>query len=126
MYATGVVTLLWGFSAVLLIAFQCPSPRRWDITNPECMNLRAVRTYNAIMNIVTDLALAIVPTLMVLPLQITSEKRLTLITGFWSRIAVVFASAAQIGYIHTLPLPSDIRLYLYRAYGPIIELHQDC
>jgi len=39
------------------------------------------------MNIVTDLALAIVPTLMVLPLQITSEKRLTLITGFWSRIA---------------------------------------
>jgi uncharacterized membrane protein len=38
------------------------------------------------MNIVTDLALAIVPTLMVLPLQITPEKRLTLVTGFWSRI----------------------------------------
>ena len=107
MYATGVVTLLWGFSAVFLIAFQCPSPQRWDITNPECMDLvrsagstespavlaniiqRAVRTYNAVMNIVTDLALAIVPTLMVLPLQITSEKRLTLITGFWSRIAWV-------------------------------------
>ena len=39
MYTTGVVTLLWGLSAVFLIAFQCPSPRRWDITNPECMNL---------------------------------------------------------------------------------------
>ena len=47
---------------------------------------RAVRTYNAVMNIVTDLALAGVPTLMVLPLQITPEKRFTLITGFWSRI----------------------------------------
>ncbi|KAI4957707.1 hypothetical protein J4E86_004846 [Alternaria arbusti] len=124
MYATGVVTLLWGFSAVLLIAFQCPSPRRWDITNPECIDLRAVRTYNVVMNIVTDLALAIVPTLMVLPLQITSEKRLTLITGFWSRIAVVFASAAQIGYIHTLPLPSDLLHSIWRIVvcGQIVQV----
>jgi hypothetical protein len=105
MYTTSIVTLLWGLSAVFLIAFQCPSPQRWDITNPNCMDLvsrtniavslalhanmvqRAVRSYNALMNIVTDLALAIVPTLMVLPLQITPEKRFTLITGFWSRIA---------------------------------------
>ncbi|KAI4923600.1 uncharacterized protein J4E92_007574 [Alternaria infectoria] len=86
MRATGVLTVLWGLSAVFLIAFQCPSPQRWNITNPTCMDLRAVRTYNAVMNIVTDLALAGVPTLMVLPLQITPEKRFTLITGFWSRI----------------------------------------
>ena len=38
------------------------------------------------MNIVTDLALAIVPTLMVLPLQIDSDRRLTLLIGFWCRI----------------------------------------
>ncbi|CAN9301672.1 unnamed protein product [Alternaria alternata] len=86
MRATGVLTLLWGLSAVFLFAFQCPSPQRWDITNPKCMDIRAIRTYNAVMNITTDLALAIVPTLMVLPLQITLEKRLTLVTGFWSRI----------------------------------------
>ncbi|KAI4604815.1 hypothetical protein J4E83_010966 [Alternaria metachromatica] len=104
MRATGVLTVLWGLSAVFLIAFQCPSPQRWDITDPRCMDLvsliiciswykavakpiqRAVRTYNAVMNIVTDLALAGVPTLMVLPLQITPEKRFTLITGFCSRI----------------------------------------
>jgi hypothetical protein len=34
------------------------------------------------MNIITDLALVIVPTLMVLPLQMTQEKRLKLVTGF--------------------------------------------
>jgi hypothetical protein len=38
------------------------------------------------MNIVTDLALATVPTLMTLPLQIDSGRRLTLLTGFWCRI----------------------------------------
>jgi hypothetical protein len=46
---------------------------------------RAVRTYNAVMNIITDFALALVPTLMVLPLQITRDQRLTLLIGFWCR-----------------------------------------
>jgi hypothetical protein len=139
MYTTCVATVLWGVSAVLLIALQCPSPRRWDITNPQCMDLvrlaqlwtlsfvanrlqRAVRTYNAVMNIITDLALITVPTLMVLPLHIRSDTRLTLLIGFWCRIMyvnlsqqeasyeladestrrVVVASVIQIGYIHTL------------------------
>ncbi|KAG9188191.1 hypothetical protein G6011_02114 [Alternaria panax] len=114
MRATGVLTLLWGLSAILLFAFQCPSPQRWNITNPKCIDIRAVRTYNTVMSIATDLALAIVPTLMVLPLQITSEKRLTLVTGFWSRIVVVFASAAQIGYIRSLPLQSDLLHSIWR------------
>lgn len=46
---------------------------------------RAVRTYNAVMNIITDFALALVPTLMVLPLQITRDQRITLLIGFWCR-----------------------------------------
>ncbi|KAH7069134.1 hypothetical protein BKA63DRAFT_545767 [Paraphoma chrysanthemicola] len=106
MYTTCAVTMLWGFSAVLLIAFQCPAPQRWEITNPRCMDIRAVRTYNAIMNIITDLALAIVPTLMVMPLQLESDRRLTLLVGFWCRISVVIASAVQIGFIRTLPFTS--------------------
>lgn len=106
MYTTCVVTVLWGLSAVLLIAFQCPSPQRWDITNSECIDIvsralgevisfptdriqRAVRTYNATMNIMTDLALATVPTLMVIPLQINSRTRLILLAGFWSRLMYV-------------------------------------
>ncbi|KAH8622472.1 hypothetical protein IG631_22747 [Alternaria alternata] len=39
MRATGVLTLLWGLTAVFLFAFQCPSPQRWDITNPKCMDI---------------------------------------------------------------------------------------
>jgi hypothetical protein len=38
MLATGAITLLWGLSAVLLIAFQCPPPSRWEVTDPRCIN----------------------------------------------------------------------------------------
>jgi hypothetical protein len=33
------VTVLWGLSGVLMIAFQYPPPERWDITNPSCMDI---------------------------------------------------------------------------------------
>ena len=44
------------------------------------------RTYNAVMNIVTDLALGVVPALIILPLQTDSNKWFTLLIGFWYRI----------------------------------------
>ena len=74
----------------------CPLPWRWETTNSEWMDIIRValmsypltmiisfRTYNAVMNIVTDLALGVVPTLIVLPLQTDSNKRFTLLVGFW-------------------------------------------
>jgi hypothetical protein len=42
MLATAAMTVLWGLSAVLLIAFQCPPPRRWDVANPKCINFVSV------------------------------------------------------------------------------------
>ncbi|KAF1354318.1 hypothetical protein EJ07DRAFT_168294 [Lizonia empirigonia] len=124
MYLVCTVTVLWGLSGVLMIAFQCPSPNRWDITNPSCMDIRAIRTYNAVMNIITDLALATVPTLMILPLQISSERRLTLLTGFWSRVIVVAASAVQIGYIHVLPTSNDLLNSIWRVVicGQVVQV----
>jgi hypothetical protein len=56
---------------------------------------RAVRTYNAIMNILTDLALAAVPTLIVSPLQVTRGRRVTLMAGFWARIVYVSFAPIQ-------------------------------
>ncbi|KAL7780247.1 hypothetical protein CFE70_010269 [Pyrenophora teres f. teres 0-1] len=86
LYGTSAITVFWGLSAVFLITFQCPSPHRSNITNPQCINIRAVRIFIASMNVVTDLALAIVPTIMVLPLQLSPEKRLTLLIAVWSRM----------------------------------------
>lgn len=39
MHVVCAVTVLWGLSGVLMIALQCPSPERWDIENPSCMDI---------------------------------------------------------------------------------------
>ncbi|EFQ87538.1 hypothetical protein PTT_16942 [Pyrenophora teres f. teres 0-1] len=115
LYGTSAITVFWGLSAVFLITFQCPSPHRSNITNPQCINIRAVRIFIASMNVVTDLALAIVPTIMVLPLQLSPEKRLTLLIAVWSRMVVVFACAGQIYYIYALPPNSDLLNAIWRV-----------
>ncbi|KAJ5046858.1 hypothetical protein J3E74DRAFT_230424 [Bipolaris maydis] len=97
MYTTSAVTVVWGITAVFLIAFQCPSPQRWDIENPQCMDFRSIRTFNAVMNIVTDLALVTVPTLMVIPLQVGSDRKLTLLVGFWCRLMYTKQCRGSIG-----------------------------
>ncbi|EDU47754.1 predicted protein [Pyrenophora tritici-repentis Pt-1C-BFP] len=86
--------------------------------------LRAVRIFIASMNIVTDLALAIVPTLMVLPLQLSPEKRLTLLIGVWSRIIVMFACAGQVYYIYALPPNGDLLNAIWRVVvaGQVIQV----
>ncbi|KAI1510817.1 hypothetical protein Ptr86124_009938 [Pyrenophora tritici-repentis] len=124
LYGTSAITVFWGLSAVFLIAFQCPSPHRSNITNPQCIDIRAVRIFIASMNIVTDLALAIVPTLMVLPLQLSPEKRLTLLIGVWSRIIVMFACAGQVYYIYALPPNGDLLNAIWRVVvaGQVIQV----
>jgi hypothetical protein len=96
------------------------------------------------MNIVTDLALATIPTLMILPLQIDSGRRLTLLTGFWCRImytrsdwsidqemianavvrSVIVASAVQIGYLCALPTSEDLLNSIWRVVvcGKVIQV----
>jgi hypothetical protein len=44
MLGTGIIIVLWGLSAALLIAFQCPPPRRWYIANPQCIDFVSVHT----------------------------------------------------------------------------------
>ncbi|KAJ5059240.1 hypothetical protein J3E74DRAFT_419790 [Bipolaris maydis] len=91
MYTTSAVTVVW-----------CPSPQRWDIENPQCMDFRSIRTFNAVMNIVTDLALVTVPTLMVIPLQVGSDRKPH--SSSWILVSVVGASAVQIFFISNLSL----------------------
>ncbi|KAK3368267.1 hypothetical protein B0H63DRAFT_514927 [Podospora didyma] len=96
--ATGFVTVGWGISTVFAIAFQCPAPTRWNLLTPSpaCIDMKAVRTYSAAMNLATDVALIIIPSIIVIPVQMTWEKRLTILGGFWSRIVTVCACIAQL------------------------------
>ena len=76
-YATIVfVTLFWvGF--FISICVQCrPFRKNWDVTIPgKCVNVSAETIGGAIINMVIDLALVILPTPVIWGLQMSMKKK---------------------------------------------------
>ncbi|TGO15909.1 hypothetical protein BTUL_0034g00310 [Botrytis tulipae] len=119
-YTASAVTVAWGMTSVFAVAFQCPSPQRWNVIDHACIDIvshrfssmevkaeltlykRAVKIYISVMNILTDLALVVLPTIIVLPVQMPWGKRITILSAFWLRLMVVAASVIQIVYIRRL------------------------
>ncbi|RWA11500.1 hypothetical protein EKO27_g3596 [Xylaria grammica] len=101
-YAVWIFTIAWVLTGAFSIAFQCPSPKPWDVLDDGCIDIRSVRTYIAIVNILTDVALLIIPTIIIRSVQLTWRKRLTLLSGFWCRVGVIGATVAQLIYIRRL------------------------
>ncbi|KAI8946018.1 hypothetical protein F4801DRAFT_593688 [Xylaria longipes] len=106
-HTVGIFTIAWVLTAVFSTAFQCPSPRQWDILGERCIDLRSVRTYIAIGNILTDIALLAIPTIIIVPVQLTLGKRFTLLSGFWFRAGVIGATVAQVFYLQQLALDKE-------------------
>ncbi|TGO52724.1 hypothetical protein BCON_0136g00190 [Botryotinia convoluta] len=119
-YIASAVTVAWGITSVFAVAFQCPSPQRWNVVDHACIDIvsqkfsgvevkveltlhkRAVKIYTAIMNILTDLALVVLPTIIILPIQMPWGTRVTILSAFWLRLTVVAASVIQIVYTRRL------------------------
>ncbi|KAF7949332.1 uncharacterized protein EAE97_002841 [Botrytis byssoidea] len=101
-YIASAVTVAWGTTSVFAVAFQCPSPQRWNVVDPTCIDIRAVKIYIAVMNILTDLALVILPTIIILPIQMPWGTRITILSAFWLRLTVVVASVIQVAYTRRL------------------------
>ncbi|TGO35609.1 hypothetical protein BHYA_0152g00140 [Botrytis hyacinthi] len=119
-YIASAVTVAWGITSVFAVAFQCPSPQRWNVVDHACIDIvsqkfsgvkvkvglillkRSVKIYIAIMNILTDLALVVLPTIIILPIQMPWGTRVTILSAFWLRLTVVAASVIQIVYTRRL------------------------
>ncbi|KAF2794550.1 hypothetical protein K505DRAFT_303805 [Melanomma pulvis-pyrius CBS 109.77] len=114
-YGVTIVTVAWGVSAIFAVAFQCSSPRRWDIEDHKCINIQAARIYISTMNILTDIALIIIPSMIIVPVQMSWGRRLTVLGGFWFRIMVIAASIVQIIYIRRLVFDKDFLNNVWRT-----------
>ncbi|KAI1657193.1 hypothetical protein F4813DRAFT_82346 [Daldinia decipiens] len=93
-YGTGIITMAWGITAVFSMSFQCPSPRWWDVINETCTNI-SMKTYNAMMNILTDAALLIIPSIIILRVQTPSEVRMKILVGFLFRVLYVLHNTTR-------------------------------
>ena len=100
----GLVVILWAATAIVSAAFQCHLPKPWDYIHQSCfdrvsslpgldsddfsLSLEQISwaNYVAIMNILTDLCLIVLPLVIVARLKAANNKKVILTLFFVARV----------------------------------------
>lgn len=82
----GAFAWLWAFSCFFVIAFQCHLPRPWETVEGSCIDIIGFWTYADIINILTDVALVILPCIILSNLQVKRIRKIIIISCFVARI----------------------------------------
>lgn len=91
MYGLVGTIAVWGIAAVLVVALQC-SPTRWSLGPTEentCINQLSAQVGLRVVDIITDIALAVSPALMMIRVQMSMDKRLIVALMFGLRLVYV-------------------------------------
>ncbi|OJJ42381.1 hypothetical protein ASPZODRAFT_53947, partial [Penicilliopsis zonata CBS 506.65] len=92
------VITVWMVFALLGTALQCSSPR-WEYLPNRCAGEGAIAYPIIVFNIATDLALIIIPIVMLWTVQMTWQKRLQVISAFASRVLAVIVSLVELALL---------------------------
>ena len=87
-YTLLAIISAWGLGFIFALAFQCELPRPW-IVDSTCVDRRKLFLALGILNILTDLALVIVPIMMLWRVQSKAAKKWQVMALFASRILCV-------------------------------------
>ncbi|KAE8352421.1 hypothetical protein BDV28DRAFT_165511 [Aspergillus coremiiformis] len=88
----------WTVLALFGYAFQCQPPH-WRYLPSRCVGEGAITYPVMIINMLVDVALVVLPTLMLWNVQMSLARRLKLIATFASRTLVVVVDAIQLSYL---------------------------
>lgn len=91
LYGTAGVSAVWGIAACFVMGFQC-GPTRWVMgpaSENTCINQYSAHIGLKVVEILTDLALTVLPALMVASVQMSVYKKLVVILFFGIRIVYV-------------------------------------
>ncbi|KAI0862845.1 hypothetical protein F4860DRAFT_99698 [Xylaria cubensis] len=102
MYGLQFLIMGWILSSFLGVAFQCGTHGPWDKDIAQCGDQQSILTYVAIVNILTDTALLIIPVALIYPLKMTLRVRLTVLAFYMIRILVVVTTIVQLIYLPRL------------------------
>ncbi|KAF7557382.1 hypothetical protein G7Z17_g711 [Cylindrodendrum hubeiense] len=121
----GAFIILWVVTGFFTTVFQCPLPSPWLAGSyTQCPNYGSIYVYNGVMDIITDLALCVLPVAMMWHVQTTVRRKAIVMALFGTRIMFVPRSA---GFdrnanrppsvpIVTIPSLSNAQ-YLFRDYS---------
>jgi hypothetical protein len=83
----GGLIIAWVISGVLATIFQCPLPEPWlAVSSGQCPSMESVYVFNGVMNILTDVALCVLPVAMMWDVQTSANKKLIVTGLFGTRI----------------------------------------
>jgi hypothetical protein len=88
-YALLAVIAAWTVSTVLALAFQCPLPTPWRLNKDTCIDQRALYFVSGLLNISTDLALVVLPWIMIRWVQTNASRKWQVMSLFGCRIMYV-------------------------------------
>ncbi|KAI5861115.1 hypothetical protein GGS23DRAFT_598643 [Durotheca rogersii] len=96
------VSIAWTVVAFVGTAFQCGASGPWEGGDLQCLDKHAFLYYVTISNIITDIALILLPVAVILPLNIDFRARVVVLSFFSVRILAIIATAFQMTYIPRL------------------------
>ncbi|KAI0839478.1 hypothetical protein F5Y06DRAFT_23125 [Hypoxylon sp. FL0890] len=100
----------WMFTTVFAIIFQCtPIEFNWDTTIPggHCIDIGALALVTSILNVLTDVAILVLPLPLVWKLKVTPRRRLGLIILFGLGGGACVVGITRAGYIGKLNATVD-------------------
>lgn len=85
---------LWTIASVFALLFQCDMPHPWNSEYNKCVDQFALIAAIHALSIVSDVAIVLVPFVMMLKVQVSSDKRIIVTGLFASRLAYVSSHLA--------------------------------
>ncbi|KAH7359538.1 hypothetical protein BKA66DRAFT_500717 [Pyrenochaeta sp. MPI-SDFR-AT-0127] len=120
---TGFIAL-WGIVSAFVTAFQCGTVEPWRFFKPNsnCLDLASFWRGMGVINILTDLALILFPVHVIVTLQMSLSKKITILTFFGARFLDIIATAVQMVYVSDFGSRNPTRdLWKWTLVAQIIE-----
>ncbi|KAL8947503.1 MAG: hypothetical protein Q9222_006222 [Ikaeria aurantiellina] len=105
--ATEYLTVGWALIAESVLIFQCKMPYPWAILQDHCIDSSAFWYFVGIAQLLLDIALVLLPWIIVRRVQMDMHRKIVIACCFGSRLTVVVAVIAQLVYFHSATKSDD-------------------
>ncbi|RDW72596.1 uncharacterized protein DSM5745_07768 [Aspergillus mulundensis] len=110
---TAGVVVGWTIFALFGISFQCQLPEAWLYRPERCAGEGALFYPIAVVNILTEIVLVVLPFIMMQNVQMAAQKRVKILCSFSSRLCVVGLAIAHLAVLPSFVRSNDITCELY-------------
>ncbi|KAI9852696.1 MAG: hypothetical protein M1838_005891 [Thelocarpon superellum] len=91
--------VVWGVISFFVVAFQCKAPQTWAIIGRQCFDQTAFWGWFGALDMVTEIAIVALPTVIVSQLQMDRGRKIVVIGAFASRLAMLPIIVLRLVYI---------------------------